>query len=667
MQNMIIQGIGNLSYPQCYGGSLSLSQTIATLNLTGTIAINGTSTVTGTTTAFTTELNPGQFVLLVNSGTHKSYLIAVKRIIDDTHFICWQTPADTASGLTGTRLPVIFPVDQDIGTCIFGNFKRLDKGTLLSVGQGVARINGSALSSSLTLTRAPQISIYNSGAGTYTNFTLGMATSAAPTLADNAAGGTKNMQAGTYGVVITPARTATLGFNNPSVPQTVTLAAANHRVDITFPAMDTANGQDGWYAWVTRYADSLGADKNYIEGPWYLLNLTPYTGSSAGFTKTVEWLDGEVEANGLVDFDNFAPPNALFIAGLNNIYLWISCQGLNNSSPGPFIFPAKPNNIEAAPVQIAFASSPPEIIIGAVSAQGRVYLLTANHLEIAQGTPDPDIPVIIRPFWTVGFANWNQLIFVDEVLYGYTLRGPARSVNDGTVGSEKFDFGIPVQEITRNWVPGNVTVALDPQNNAVCFFHACDSLNASGFWTTRVLMFGLRQDAWIGDLTFTSTTQDMIVTGVATVGNFLQMLMGGRLANDSISIGTYTFDQPAGASVPWYVAPCFSDYGQELRAHVVKRIRFTGKATSSSVGGFGAQATESIPVTSLETGNSSSLTGAISQTDSSTVTQYAQNQVNCPNLVQSTVRIEGTYNGTDAIRDQVHEIEIAAAEQGIRN
>lgn len=664
LQNAKIVGQGSLSYAQAYAGSLSLSQTIATSNITGTVAIsNGSTTVTGTGTQFVTELNPGQYVLVVDSATHKSYLLAVRKIASATSFTAWRAPDETASGLTGVRLPIMFAVDQDIGTQIFGNTIRNDQGTLFGVGQGSFRANGSALSADFDLSRSPKIALFNSGAGTYTDFTLGMTTPAAPTAAA-AGGGTKGMQAGNYSIVITPARTQTLGYNNPSPKVTVTIAT-NDKINLTFPAMDTTNGQNTWGVWVTRYADSLGSDLNYLEGPWYFLDT--YTGNTAGFTQSIEWLDAEVERNDLVTFNNDAPVAANFVVNLNNVLVWCSCQGPNGSSPGPFIFPAKPGNIEAAPVDIAFSSSPPETILGVVSAAGRAYLLTTNHLQIAQGTPQTSVPILIRPFWSVGFTGPDQVCFVNDTLYGHSVQGPARSASDGVSGSEEFDFAVPVSEITDLWVSGHVKVAYDPHNNAVCYFHSADALNSSGFWTTRVLMFGLRQNAWIGDVTLSSTTQDMIVTGCAMVNNALYFLAGGRLSNDTISIGTYQFDKAAGSSVAWYVATNFSDYDSELRTHVVKRIRATAKVTSGgSLGVFGAAPSETIPVTSLETANSSSLTGAIALANSTSVTQYAQSQVNCPNLGQSALRIEGTYDGSSSTVDSVHELAVESASQGAR-
>lgn len=668
MSNAIIKGRSPLTYTENYSGSLNLSEAIATSNATGTVAVSsGVTTVTGTTTSFISELHLGQFCLVVDSGNSRSALLTVEKIVSDTSFICSKAPTFTATGLTLVRLPVIFAVDKDRGTCIRGNVVRFDKGTLLSVGDGVFRLNGSALSSSLTMTRAPKISLYSQSGGTYTNFTLGMTTSVAPTLAATGSG-TKKMRAGSYSIVITPERTQTVGYNNPSL-QTVAVLADNDRVTITFPAMDTTNGQNAWGVWVTTYAESLGADLNYILGPWF--RLDQYTGNTAGFSTTIEWTDAEVERNDLITFNNDAPPQAEFVAVLNNVPIWISCQGIGSStitSPGPFIFPAKPGNIEAAPVDVAVSSTPPEIILGVTSGDGRLFLLTTNKLQVALGTGSDVFPIIIQPYWPSGFKNPFQLVSANNTLYGFPVSGPNRSEANRIATSEYVPdkgFAADVQEIVDAWVRGQVLVAHDPVNDAICFFHAGNDLNSSGFWTTRVLVFGLRQDAWIGDVLLSSSTQDTIVSGVATVSGFLEFLMGGRLADNSVSVGTYRWDQVAGAAVAWRACPPFSDNGDEMRGHCLKRVRATIKSTSGTFGVYGTQPTEAIDVAAIDAGNASSLTGAQAIPNSSSVSLSQEFQINCANLSVSTVQLSGTYSGSGTL-ERIDELVIAGAEQGVR-
>jgi hypothetical protein len=199
------------------------------------------------------------------------------------------------------------------------------------------------------------------------------------------------------------------------------------------------------------------------------------------------------------------------------------------TAPGPFIVSAKPVNIEAAPLVLAFSTSPPETILGVVSAQGRLYLPTQNHLQIAQATPDQSLPNLIRPYWKDGFANENQLVFLDGVLYGYTLGGPSRSAGDGDEQEAQRDWAAPVFENTRHWNPGHVLVGYDPTEDMMLFFHFCDELNPSGFWTTRVLGYSVSQQIWVHDDVYSSQTRDMIVAGCATVSDHLDLTVGGRI------------------------------------------------------------------------------------------------------------------------------------------
>src|SRR6185503_16362271 len=128
-------------------------------------------------------------------------------------------------------------------------------------------------------------------------------------------------------LVITPAGKQTDGFNNPSQRADVTIAT-NDMVRITFPAMDTANGQNAWQIWVTVFTQSLGADLGYLNGPWhFLMQITDEDVSPACGTFDVEWLDAEVMGNELVSFDNDPPPQAEFIHLLNYTPVWLSCRG----------------------------------------------------------------------------------------------------------------------------------------------------------------------------------------------------------------------------------------------------------------------------------------------------------------------------------------------------
>lgn len=541
VESMALRGRDDHQYWEVIAGERDLAEDSPLVALTGTLdLVEGDATILGTGTLFLSELHIGQFVVVID--TAPTEVLVVKRIVSDTEYIAWVAPSATTSTQTGYRMSVLGTVNQDHFTLLWGNLIRLDKGSLLSVGNGIVRINGAGLPGfALTATPEPQISIYDSVTGNFTNYTLGMPTPSGITAAA-VGGGVKGMQGGNYSYVVTPGRSATQGYNNPSERIDVTIAT-NDKVELTFGPMDLASGNDQWDVWGTTFADTLGADLNYLNGPWhFVMTVTSGDVSPAGGAFAFEYLDAEIEANEIVSFDNDPPPQASFIELLNFTPVWIGGRGPSytrgatttiDPSPGPFIMPAKPNNIEAAPAGIQFASSPAETLIGAVSSQGRIYLLTPNHLEIAQATPDQRVPIIIRPFWRDGFSNPYQLVFVNGNLYGFTLAGPTRSVGDGDeIEAEKAWAG-DVTELTDPWAmnsAGHVLVAYSPSKDAICFFHAADALNTDGFWTTKMLMYGLPQQQWIGARTISRTDRDSIVSGVTTVGEKMLLTMGGRVA-----------------------------------------------------------------------------------------------------------------------------------------
>lgn len=660
MSNVIIKGRAPYQYASAFIGNLDLSQNLAHTALTGTVALNTTTTVTGTGTAFTTECHLGQYLLAVDTSNHKSYLLAVQSIASTTSLTVARAPLSTSSvsGLTVYRLPIIFPVNDQIGGALRGNVVKLDNGTLLGVGAGVFTLNGAAISSSWTLTSSPQIALLSGS--TYSEYTLGMTTPTAPTLA-SVAGGTVGMQAANYSIVIARSRVATGGYNNPSPRADVTLAAGN-KIRITFPATDTTDGQDAWNVYGTLYASSLGADLNYLNGPWYFVQQIPVASLSAG-TYDVEWLDAQIENNDLITFNNNAPPKAEFVALFNGVPVWISCEGAGGVNPGPLLVPAKPNNVEAAPLDLSYPTSPPETILGAVTAQGRMFLLTSNHLEVALGTPSDSVPIIVQPFWSAGFRNPYQVVFVNGLLYGFPTLGPARSVGTGDEASEEYSWAAPVSEFTDTWVPCHVLVGYDPATGAIVYIHSAEQLNASGFWTSRILMWGLDAQSWVGDITLSSTTGDQVVSGVATVGNYLYLTVGGRQSDDSVVTGTFQFNGGSGSSVSGYLAPQYSDYGVSLRDHVVKAVKVTGELASADIKVYGAGATQTVDVAALEAGTSALATQSIT-TSTSAVAVSARYQLNCPNLELSTVRVAFTYPGSGTNR--IDELVVEAAQQGVR-
>lgn len=675
MKNLIIRSRGSNLYAEIYPGSENLSETIASTALTGTLAITtGSKVVVGTGTAFLSELHLGQKILFHDNTTPASYLLVVEVITDDTHFTMSKTATATVSGKTGYQMPRLFEINKLRGSLLNGNAIMLDAGSILAVGSGVLRLNGSVLpGSSLTAARSPKIADFDPTTGNYSVYTLGMATPAAITIT-NVAGGTKNMQPGSYCVALAPARTATNGYNNPSKIPTAATIAAGERIQVTAPAMDTAKGEDAWRAYGTLFATNTLGITSVQNGPFrFIRTVTTAEVSSAGGTFNLEWVDAEISTSELLTFNNDAPPDAEFVSQIAQYPIWVSCQGKSPtgttiSSPGPYILPAKPNNIEAVPLGqppygLSVSTSPAETIIGCVPALGRLFLLTQASLQVGQTTGQTAVPLTARPFWkSTGFTNPDQLIFADDMLYGYPASGPTRSNADGDEAVIRKDFAADMQEIIASWIHGQVMLVHDPKNDAICFVHSADSLNSSGYWTTRVLVYGLRQQALIGDVVLESTTQDMVVSGVATVGERFEFLAGGRTNAGTVSVGTYRFDTGSGVAISSYLAWAFNGNGMDCS---IKAATVTGKITSPTIGIHGAGATEVISTAVLEAGNSGSKSGSVSLDTTTDVTQSQRVPLNVPNLSEWTLRVDTSWSGSGA-KDRIDKAEVEYAMSSMR-
>lgn len=563
--NMILRGDPSSAYLEQWTGyglfAASGNNTLAT----GTVALTvDVSTVVGTGTRFLSELVPGQS-LAINGR-----VFVPVRIISDTSMEVAPKAHATVSGQPIALLQQIQALDTVILTLIRGSVIRLPLGHLLGVGRGQVRRNGVVLpGAGLTLRDQPQLAVYNPGADSYTGYPLGMVTPTLVTLTAVAAG--TKMVATNYSVRLVPAKTATNGWNNPSNPISVTLAA-NQRVQVTFPAMDTTNGQDAWKVYVTQ-STSGASVASALQGPWYDYGrlITTADVASGGGNVTLEWADAEVSGNDQLEFDNDPAPSAGFVTSLGGLPILISCNGpgrtltgtaatagpgsnvvtgtgtsfltelainryvwINNlpyrvlnitsatsmtvfptplgtvgslpirsgdESPGPTLRPAKATvggyNFEAYPARSGVSIDPPDLIIGYYQARQRIYLLTANSLNIAEASGDPDVPLVTSSFWNVGFRNPRALAFANGYLYAYTTNGATRSAEFGDKVETEHTFAAPVASIMALWDPAKVTVAYSAQFEAVCFMHADDGTRPGG--SARygtMLVFNLRLGVW---------------------------------------------------------------------------------------------------------------------------------------------------------------------------
>lgn len=630
------------------------SETATQTTLTGTVATtNGSNTITGTGTAFTTELLPGDFVVISRK------IVRVRRVDTATSFEGSVTWATNASGLTATMPRKIRVVEDRRYTFLRGSLLKLPSGHLLGVGGGEVLREGSSLSGGgFTLSKSPRIAIFDGS--NYTQYNLsGMTVPAASAFSvASVSGGTKNMTAQAYTILIAPQRYATttdgtkisLGFGNPTDPISATVSSSGDKLEITFPAMDTANGQNAWRIYVCR-------SSSVEQGPWFYLQIVTSTdlgGTGSGTTYAIEWLDGEVEVGELASFDNDPAPDAGFITlTLNGQPTLYSCNGAGGTTPGPFIRPGKANNLESYPVDWKVAM--PEDILGVVSGIGRDYVMTARGAYIATVSGNRNSPVAVRPFWQSGFYHSDALIFVQDQLFGWTRSGPRRSADDGADGSEqRFEFAEDMRAIIQDWNYEHVFVAHDPKNEAVLFFHPSPAVNANNDIETDCLAYLLRKQQWSTLLKLTVSGSDIIVSGASGGNSSLDFIANQK---------TFEFDSGA-AAVSWYLASHFINQGSDGVMKSLDGYTVTAQTTSGSIGVFGYASDEDAP--DVTQANSASLTGSISMDNSTTCRRHQYEPLGLNELAAFAFKIAGTYSGSGN-RNRVDDFTIQGAVHDVGN
>lgn len=141
----------------------------------------------------------------------------------------------------------------------------------------------------------------------------------------------------------------------------------------------------------------------------------------------------------------------------------------------------------------------------------------------------------------------------------------------------------------------------------------------------------------------------------------IELSVGSLVPVPSGGLGTVRFNDGLGS--PWYVVPPISDSGNETRSKAVKSGRVTGKVTNAKVKFYPWDVDDEINVTDLEEGTN--FATDVDLTDAARVAQSQRQQVNVPNAVLSTVRVEGDDTG-QTTRDRIDEIVLEQAIQGVR-
>lgn len=661
-QNVLLSGKIESPFFRAYAGSYNIGETYTGVAITGTITFTASSTtITGTTTAFLDELHLGQLIVAANGEP-----LVVERLVTQTSFICARLPTTAQTGVAAARVPRLESMDIYRTSLLWGNPVITDNGNILVVGSGIFYKNGTVLpGSSLTATRTVQLAKYASSTLNYSIKTIGFSVTPVTVTGDItvvASGGTKNTQPGYYSFQVGYYSSVTEGYSNAGATLLeggtagyhVTVANSTFNFDFTSDVTNRPANSTGYVIYASAYTNS--SDQSFInstQGPWFEVIRIPYASLSGADAYAFDYVDANL--GNLVSGDNTAPANADWIASLAGYACLVSCggQGVNSTgrvtstSPGPFIFPMKGNNIEAYPASFAVPTEKGENIIGQVSANGRLYLLTANTLQVATPTGLDAAPFTVRPFWKVGFANPKNLVFVNDTLYGFTSKGMYRSIATGNEAEATNDFASSVNAQMAEWQAGYVYVDSDPKNRCICVFHTGAQKNTDGYWETTVYIYSLDIYDWLPPVILTDSTRDMIVTGTAVVNNSLYFIAGGRRSGTTDRYDTFAWDDPRSLqSVPWYIAWNYMSSGSEFIAKTIRKLRLRASIKSGTVKVYTAQPNSDVDVTDLENGTNAASSDSVPT--STTTKTYGIINTRIRNGLMWTVRINGTSQSTDS-------------------
>lgn len=676
-ENLIPRGVPGAIYLEAYAGSLNLNENFSPIALTGTVTFTTASTtITGTGTAFLDELHLGQMIQCAGGE-----ILVVARLVSQTSFINARLPYANETTAAAKRLPVIFPLDVKRGVLLRGNALHFDRGTIMCVGDGTLYVNGAVLQGdSLAATRQVQIALYDSTTGDYDVQSVGFSAvpfSAVTTAAKNAAvtviasGGTKNTSAGYYSFEVAYYSDVTEGFGNPSDTllsggtggYQITVANSTFKIDFTIDVSNRPAKATGYIIYATAFSGSSATSAvNAVQGAWFELTRVKFTDLTSE-AYTFDYVDNDLSAT-IASFDNDAPPDAEYLGTLDRYPFLISTNGPGvdsgtrtlTTSPGAFVSPAKPLNLDAFPSTFKVPTEKGETILGQVSAAGRIFVMTPNTLQAVTPTGLTSAPFTARPFWKRGFVNPYNLTFVNDTLYGFSGGKMFRSIATGDEGQESYEFASDVESQLLNVSSGYVFIAHDPKNELIAVFSSAIRKNANDYWETDVWLYSLTKNDWITKVVLTDTTRDMVVSGVATVNNHLEFLAGGRRSGTTDRVDTFRFDVASGEDVPWYCAWNFIDAGSEMVSKILRKLRPKGKFTDATVQVFGVAADSDVDVLDLETGTNPIF--AYNLTDSTVVKQYGIQKLRCRNMLSWTLRISGTSTvaSSSDVRDQLHEI-----------
>lgn len=669
---------------------------VAGFKLTGSVTINANDpVVVGTSSLFKSELHIGQLLLI------DTEIIAIKSIETDTSCTSYRAPTTSGGGKSAYRLPQLFEIDRKRGVLLSGNAIKFELGHIIAAGSGELFINGATLSGqSLTASERPRIAIFKPASSDYVVRDLGFDAPPPKPTVSVIAGGTKRMVPGNkHSFMISywaGVPEGTNGFSDPCEPLKLDVggnpikivnATDRFEMDFTPSLVGMPANAKGFIIW-----GSLGGKKsiavqgatttttspnetNYDNGPWYEIAKVLTTDLIAGDLYRFEYLDEDVGR--VATGDNDRPPDCEFLAKMENKPTYISALGdarvgkTSGTNPGPSCIPSKFANPDAAPTD--WKASGKDKIIGWFEGVGRWFLMTASSLDFIvstgllgqafQGGLNAEFPIIWRPYWKTGAANRYSITIVDDTLYGRSGGKLFTSIGNGDENVKKYDFGSVVNDIIQGWNDGYVYTVEDPTNSQILFIYSAARKNASGYWESDILPYSLLYNAFLPIRRLSSTTQDMVVSGVAVIDNKMEFLAGGRVSGGTFQTRTYRYgeDDPTLTSMPWYVIWQPSDDGLEAGSKRIHMVRLTAKATSPVLQIHGAKPGNEINISNMETGTSPLIQKSLTTT--TVIKRALELTFRITGIAIYAVRLGGTWNGT-GMKDRLDELAIEVSTHG---
>lgn len=432
------------------------------------------------------------------------------------------------------------------------------------------------------------------------------------------AGGTltvdrSQMRAGDYNIRICARNTETIGFSQPTnVIAPVTLTN-NQSIKIVFNSAMFSD-QNAYDIYSSEFVDnSTSTVEARYQGPWYRIRTVTAdqlvlsdtgitTGTEAGSYYIFNFSDAEINsAQDILTFDNFNAVDAGCLDLINGIPIYFSCLGKGTpdrktgTSPGPVAIPSKGLNPEAVLLDKAITTANGDYILGEFNLKSRIFALCQNSLQTIILTTIDEEPIAFRSLWNCGFRNPFNVAFVKEYLYGFSTQKLVRSVAGGDDTAEEFDFASDIYNLTANIPCGHALMAYDPKNRAMCLFHSAAEKNASGYWVTKVYPWLVDKQIWNPPITLEKANADFIVSGVATIGENLVFLAGGRTSTPGVTVGTYIFDGGNSETKAWNLVWNYSDDGIDINAKTIKGAAITGRfANDTNVNIFGVKLEDDI-------------------------------------------------------------------------